>query len=538
MPKGTRTFARLIMRRDRIKLPLQIVLFIGTLLAIVPLLKDVYGDDDSLRILYETFSANPAGLFLTGPIDAPTFGSLITLETLLWWGLALAFMNTLLVVRHTRQNEEMGAQELLLSGQASRYAGISAVLLVAFVLNIVIALGVGVGFALLEPSWSVSQSMLYGVALGAFGMAWAAIATVFSQLFNSSRTTNGMLAAAIGLAFVLRGIGDFTGDIGSNGLSQPTWPSWLSPFGWMQQVRPLTFPEYWPLWLPFLCAAVSIGLAYLLVGKRDVGEGVLPARKGNTRASWILRRPLGLVLYLQKNVFIGWLVGVVVMGVTIGALVPEMSAIYNDSEELRVVLEAIGGHGDVVSSFLSAMLAIVVVMVVAYGIHGVSKLRAEEATGHLENILATKLSRVWWLISNFLMVNLAGVLMLGFVGLLMAFTANLIGEFQVNVTEYLVAGFSYAPLLLFFTSVYVALFGIIPRLAGLVTWTYFGLVAFILWIGPILRLSDWIMDLSPMTHMASPPAQGIDTAPLTVLATASVILFLIGLLAWRQRDIA
>lgn len=82
-----------------------------SLIAMVPLLKNVYGDQQSLQMVYQTFSINPAGLFITGPMDAPTFGAMMTIETLLWWGLAVAFMNVL-IVRHTRQNEETGAQEL------------------------------------------------------------------------------------------------------------------------------------------------------------------------------------------------------------------------------------------------------------------------------------------------------------------------------------------------------------------------------------------------------------------------------------------
>lgn len=537
MLHGIGTLTGLILRRDRLKLPIWIVCIVALLLAMVPLLRDVYGDEASLTSLYQTFGANPAGLFLTGPMDAPSFGALMTIETILWWGLAVAFMNVLLVVRHTRQNEEMGAQELILSGQVHRGTGLVAVLVVAFLANSAIAVGIGAGFGVLDTSWSADQGWLYGLAMGLFGFVWAAIAAVVVQLVASARSANGILAGLIGAAFLLRGIGDFMGRADTAGLMQPTWLSWLSPFGWLQATRPLTFPEWWPLLIPAGIAAAFVIAAFFLLGKRDVGAGILPSRKGRARASTFLRTPIGLTWHLQKNIFIGWLIGVVAMVVTIGVLVPQMSHVYESSEATKSLIAAMGGTGAIIPAFLSAMLSIVILMVIAYAIQGLGKLRSEESSGHLENLLATRFSRFKWLILHAAVVTVGGAGMLALSGAVLAWCVDVASDYQIDIWEYTVAGLSYFPLLFVFVGAYILLFGIVPRVAGVVVWVYYGFVAFMSWLGPLLKLNQQILDVSVMTHIAAAPAEEIIVRPLVIMLAVAAGCIAIGSVLWQRRNL-
>jgi ABC-2 type transport system permease protein len=537
MLRGTGTLIGLILRRDRLKLPIWIVCIVAFLLAMVPLLRDVYGDEASLTSLYQTFGANPAGLFLTGPMDAPSFGALMTIETILWWGLAVAFMNVLLVVRHTRQNEEMGAQELILSGQVHRGTGLVAVLVVALLANSAIAVGIGAGFGMLDTPWSADQGWLYGLAMGLFGFVWAAIAAVVVQLVASARSANGILAGLIGAAFLLRGIGDFMGRADTAGLMQPTWLSWLSPFGWLQATRPLTFPEWWPLLIPVGITVAFMTAAFFLLGKRDVGAGILPSRKGRARASAFLRTPIGLTWHLQKNIFIGWLIGVVAMVVTIGVLVPQMSHVYESSEATKSLIAAMGGTGAIIPAFLSAMLSIVILMVIAYAVQGLGKLRSEESSGHLENLLATRFSRFKWLTLHAAVVTVGGACMLALSGAVLAWCVDVASDYQIDIWEYTVAGLSYFPLLLVFVGAYILLFGIVPRVAGVVVWVYYGFVAFMSWLGPLLKLNQQILDVSVMTHIAAAPAEEIIVRPLVIMLAVAVGCIVIGGVLWRHRNL-
>ncbi len=535
--KGLGTLVRLILRRDRIKLPVSIIGFILLLVLMVPLLSDVYGDEESLATVYATFSANPAGMFMTGPMDEPTFGAFFMLETLIWWGVAIAFINTLLIVRHTRHNEEIGAQELLLSGQVHRTSSLAAALLVAFGVNALIVVGVGVGLESVNPDWATSQSWLFALAMGLFGFVWATIAATIVQLAESGRGANSALAGLIGLGFILRGIGDFLGEVSQSGIHQAAWVSSLSPFGWMQAVRPLTESNWTPLIMSLGFSGVLAALAFWLLSRRDVGAGLLPSRRGKLRASRLLSTPIGLTLYLQRNIFIGWLSGVVIMVATIGVLVPQMSDVYSSSDAMRRTIEAIGGSGALVPIFMSAMLAITCLMVFAYSIHGLGRLRSEESRGHLESVLATSLSRSKCLSLHAITVILGGTIMLAIAGGGLAFIANSLSEVNVDVWEYTLGALSYVPVLMAFMSLYLLLFGLSPRLASGVAWLYFSFVAFVLWLGPIVQLDPAIGRFSVLDHVAAAPAEDINVMPLIVIAAASIVLAGVGFISWRQRDL-
>lgn len=534
---GLWNMIRLILRRDRLKLPLSIGGFTITTLAMIPLLRNVYANSETLSMMYATLNSNPAIRFMAGSMDAPDLGSLVTIELLIWFGLALAFINTLFIVRHTRHNEEIGAQELLLSGRAHRMSGLAAALIVAFGMNSLITLSLGVGLSLVDVTWGIDQSWLFAIAMGGFGFVWAAISAIVVQLVESGRSANSILAGLIGVGFILRGIGDFSAKLDDKGLLQPSWVSNLSPFGWLQATRPLTESNWQPLLISLIFSIVVSMLGFYLLSRRDVGAGILPSSKGKIRASRFLSTPLGLTIYLQKNIFMGWLVAILVMVITIGALVPQMADIYNSSEEMRGMIQAIGGTGELIPSFISAMLAIMSLMVYAYAIQSLLKMRNEEVRGHLESLLATRVSKVKWLWQHIAVITIGGATLLGVMGAAIALCINLLSDYSVDVWKYTVAGLAYLPILAAFMSLFLLLFEVLPRLASGITWLYFGFVAFALWLGPIIELDEKIMNFSIMEHVSTPPVEEILWWPLATITIGAIALIFTGITAFLQRDL-
>lgn len=537
---GTWQLIKLVLRRDRIKLPIWILSISLFLLWMIPLLKNTYGTPESLLTLYETFKLNPAGLLLTGMMDAPTFGALFTIETVLWWGLAVAFMNTLLVIRHTRQNEEIGAQELIMSGRVHRGTSSVAVMIVAFFANLVLGAIIAGGMIALSDGgalWSNSEVLLYSSGMALLGFVWAAIALVVAQLVESTRSANGILAGLIGVTFLIRGIGDFLGKVGADGLVQPAWISNLSPFGWIQATRSLTYPEWSPLIIPIIFVAIAIPIAFVMLNNRDVGAGILPSRSGRARASTFRRTALGLTWYLQKNVFWGWLIGALAMATICGVLVPEMSHVYDSSPQLAQIIASMGGTGAQITVFLSAMLLIIVLMAMAYAVQASGKLRSEEASGHVENLLATKLSRTGWLLRHFAVVLVGVLTMLSAAGLTLGLATNLGSGENVGVLDYVDAALSYFPVVAVFAAGYVCLFGLLPRAAGLITWVYVGFVAFVSWIGGLMNLPEWLNNFSPLHYTASAPAEAVKIWPLVVISLIALGLAVVGFVTWRRRNL-
>ncbi|MDP8907620.1 MAG: ABC transporter permease, partial [Chloroflexota bacterium] len=60
---------------------------------------------------------------------------------------------------------------------------------------------------------------------------------------------------------------------------------------------------------------------------------------------------------------------------------------------------------------------------------------------------------------------------------------------------------------------------------------------FLGFLGPVLHLSDWVMDLSPFSHIPQVPATSLTMAPLAVLTGIAAVLAAVGLFGFQRRDI-
>lgn len=72
----------------------------------------------------------------------------------------------------------------------------------------------------------VEGSLVLGASLARGGQFFLGVAAVGGQVATPSRGANGIAAAAIGTAFVLRSVGDLNGDG-----TTPGWISGASPLG-------------------------------------------------------------------------------------------------------------------------------------------------------------------------------------------------------------------------------------------------------------------------------------------------------------------
>lgn len=538
---GTSRLIRLALRRDRIKLPVWILLIAGFMSSMIPALKETYGTPVEQTAYQQLLETSAIGRLFAGAPTEVSFGAVVTGETLLYFGLAIAFMNTLLVIRHTRHNEELGSSELLQSARVGRCAALTSALLLALGANTVVA----IGFASVLQGVngiSGSEAWAFGLGQGLLGLSFAAIAGVASQLSGTSRGANSLAATVIGAAFLLRGIGDVFASSAQTGDAAPLWISWLSPFGWLQYMQPLTAVNWLPAGLFVLFAAIGIGLSYVLLAHRDVGIGVFSIRKGPARASRRLLAvsPLGLALRLQKGVFIGWAITAGIFALIIGGMAEQMVDLIEDSEIMQQYIAGLGGTTAAVESMLSAMLGIVMVMIGAYVVQGMQRARSEEARGYLESLLAAVLSRTQWLLSHTAVVVLGAAIIAALSGGIVAITAGLaagssLAEWQV--VGYMAAGLSYMPALLVFVGIAVFGIGIFPRFAIGIAWSAFAFAALVGQFGALLKLPEWAMDLSPFAHVAAAPSVAISWHPLALLMGISFALLLIGFMSFRRRSL-
>jgi ABC-2 type transport system permease protein len=86
-------------------------------------------------------------------------------------------------------------------------------------------------------------------------------------------------------------------------------------------------------------------------------------------------------------------------------------------------------------------------------------------------------------------------------------------------------------------AVAVALFGLVPRAAVAGAWSALGVVVLLGLFGQALKLSGWVLDVSPFTHAPKLPGGPAPAAPLLWLGLAALALAAAGLAALRRRDI-
>lgn len=534
---GTGRLVRLALRRDRIQLPVWLAGLTALNVASAASTLGLYSTEADRVSATKGLSASPVGLMFNGIVSGASEGATVISQTFLLVALGAALMSTLAVVRHTRANEEAGRAELIGAGAVGRYALLAAGVLVA--LGAAVVLGAANAVALVALGLPAGGSVLAGAAITGAGFGFTAVAAVAAQISSHGRGANGLAAAAVGVAFVTRALGDSTSTVTEDGLrTESSWPSWLTPLGWAQQVRAYDDDLWWPLGLCLLWTVLLLAAAGALVRSRDLGAGLVADRPGRPTARPYLLSPIGLAWRLQRGVLIGWSAGVAILAASFGAMSPQVEDLIGGSTSTSELLDQLGGNGTIVEAYLGATLGLIGVAVAAYAVQSLLRMRDEETAGTLDLILGTAVSRYRWLAAH-LTVVLAGTTLLLFLAGFSAGLAYGIGTGGVwgKTLELTGAALAYGPAAFIIAGLAVAMFGAVPRLARTLGWTGFTVALLLTQVGDLLGLPQLLLDLSPFTHVPTAPAAEVTALPLVVLGAVAVALIAAGVLLFRRRDV-
>jgi ABC-2 type transport system permease protein len=524
---GVGTLVRFLLRRDRIKLPAWtggLGLFVLYLYAALP---NVATTEAELAGAVSLF-ADPVGRLMIGPgygFDEPTFPRFVANGYGLYFLLLAALMSILLVVRHTRVEEQTGRAELLRANVVSRSALLTATVIVATITNLV---GGALVFLLLVgvAGYPIAGSLVFAAGIAVTGLAFAGVATVTVQLSEYSRAAAGMAGAVLGLTFALRAAGDMA-EVGGNVLS------WLSPLGWGQQTAPFVLDRWWPLLLSLGFAVVTTIAGYALAARRDLGASLLATRPGAAEGSASLGTPLGLAVRLQRASIIGWTVALVIGGIAFGAYADALLEAFTDLPE---AFEELFGAEDLLAGYLAYMAVFMAFFASIYAVVALQGLRGEETSGRAEPVLSTPTSRWAWLGSHLAVTAGGVVVVMALAGLATGIGAALVTGDAGHLGELTLAHLNQVPAVWVVLGVATLLYGLVPR-AVPATWALVGYGFFLGTFGPLFDLPSSVFGLSPFEHAAELPLEPFEPLPLVVLTLVAVGAAAVGLLAFRRRDL-
>lgn len=523
------------LRRERIILPIWIVGIAMLLLASGVAIDREFGGPEERTALAALAAGNPAFLFLRGAPDGADVGALVFFQTFSFLAVLVGLMNTFLVTRHTRADEERGRSELLQATAIGRRGPLASALVVASLANLaagtlVAAVGLGLGLA----AWS---AVLTGLAIAAVGIGFAGCAALVAQVMPSPRGANGLSAAIVGVAYLVRGVGDALGSARDVTHVDPSWVALLSPIGWAQAARPFSTADPTPLLVPLLLGVVTAAVALALQSRRDLGASFVPERTG--RPGWVRAGATSLAIRNQLPSTLGWAAGAAVLGLLGGALTPLIRQVVGANDELAALIARLAPElsvstGDV---FAVAVLGIAGTLATAAGVQAVMRVRLDEAEGRAELLLATRLRRPGWF-ARHLAVALISAVAVAVTGGLAAGVGFLVaGEEPQRFGTSLVAILVHVPAGTVFIALTALVFAALPRATAALGWSLLLAGLVLGQLGGLLGLPEWLQSVSPLHHVPAVPIEDVEPMSLAGWLAGSALVMVAALAVLRRRDL-
>lgn len=518
---------RLILRRDRVFLPIWMLAVVGVVVQWVSTAATVYPTPASRRARFDEVAESPMFLLFQGQMFDASLGSVVAQRAVPQGAIFAALGAALLLVRHTRTEEQTGRRELLGSTVVGRHAPLTAALVVLFGCGLLIGAVSAAGLA--GSGLPIAGSVCSGLVIASAVWVTAATTAVLAQLTQSARAAAiGGFAAFFGL-HLLRGIGAVGGD-------STAWLGWFTPNGWLEYTRPYAGERWWVFALVAAWVLLLAGTAYTLSSRRDLGAGALPARLGPPEAAPSLRGPVGLAWRTHRPMLIVWVAAAAVFGTIMGLVGAGAMEEYARASWLidyarTVNLDSVA---DALYTYIIGAMAIVIA---TYAIMTTLRLRSEETGGGAETVLAEPVTRRRWMASHLGFALGAPVFILAALGLGLGIGSGATdGDLAGAVAHMLSLTVPLSPAVWVVTGVTAAAFGLLPRAAAAIGWL--GLAT---GIGVEIAvkasiLPEWVfLTVSPFSHLSSyfQPSL-VDYVVLTLIAAGLIV---VGTAAFNRRDL-
>ncbi|WAL66479.1 ABC transporter permease [Amycolatopsis cynarae] len=520
---GTWTLVKLVLRRERLIAPLWMVLLTALAVGQAKRYAANFPTAQSVAEFARDMMANKALTAFAGEVPSATVAGMAVWKNADAIYTILALIVVLTVVRHTRREEDSGRAELVGAGVVSRYAQLTAALVVTAAA--VVTTGLLTTLGMVSLGYDAAGSTAFGAAIVAVGLVFTGVAAVSAQLAESGRTATGLAAVVLGFSYLVRFIADGSGLTGLK---------WLSFQGWSHLVKPYGSDNLAALVPSVAVTALTIVVAYELNARRDVGRGLIgqrPGPAGSTR----LRSPLALAWRLHRGLLAGWVAGFAVAGLVLGALARSIPEVSRTGASVQEFLRRYTASPDatMTDAYLWLITLSLGYVVTLYPLLALLRMRAEETSGHSELLLSTPVHRLRWAAGHLVFALAGPVVILAVGGLALGFTAgaplDVLGGALLQVPAVWVPA-----------GVGILAYGVVPKAAATIAWATFLFVnLFGEILGPILGLDYWVAKYFvpfpnlPMVLSGEP----FTPLPVAVMAALAAALTTVGLTTFRRRAI-
>ncbi len=486
----------------------------------------VFPDQASRAELAMTVEGNPAFSLIFGPAR-----ELTTADGFNAWraGALGAFFAGLMaigiVVRNSRAHEDSGQAELIASGVVGRNARLVVAVAMAAIASVL--LGVVASVATIAFGGGALDSITLAATFTASGLMFAGIAAVTAQIGSEARTASSLAVTALGVAFVARGYIDTSG--------AASWLIWLTPLGWTEQVKVAAENDWRPLLACLGLALAAVATAAVLNSRRDFGMGLLPPRPGPARGRGAVTT-WGLALRLQRGSVLSWTLALGLLGIVFGFLATTVGELFVKNPGIARMI----GAGQATTSgllfdFLVTIVRLVGLIAAVYGVQVMMRVHAEEIGMRVDPVLAGAVPRARFLAGHAVIAFVGPALALLLSGGVIGLTAASRSD-AIVASEVLRQAAATVPAVWVLVAVALATVGAAPAVRA-AAWFAVVLSFALTILGPLFKLWDSILGISPLWHVPNVTAVDVDWSGIGWLLLVAVGLTVLGFVGFRRRDL-
>ncbi|MGO9882830.1 MAG: polyketide antibiotic transporter [Solirubrobacteraceae bacterium] len=473
-----------------------------------------FADNKAIRLFYGV----PHDLLTVGGYTAWRVGGIVAVFAAVWGALA--------AIAAMRSEEDAGRTELVLALPISRgvasAAALDAIAAGALVLWGALVLG------LLLAGLPAGGATVLALAIVSVIPVFVGVGALASQLAQTRRQAIELAMGALALAFVCRVIADTASGAG--------WLRWLTPLGWVEQLRPFAAPRPVVLALPIVVATALLAIAVWSARRRDVGTGLWSTGDSRAPHLWLLSSTATQTLRGELTSLAAWLGATGAFAFIVGVISHSISSAGLPAS-LRNELAKLGARSIATpSGYLGFTFLFIVLAVSLFSCSQVAAARTEELQGRVETMFAAPLSRQRWLLER-LLVAFGAIVAISLAAGALAWAGATVAGVQVPLEKLLLAATNCMTVATLFLGAGFAGYAVAPRAGA--AWAYALVTVAFLWqlFGALLGAPSWLVKLSPFEHVGLVPNAAFKPGAGAVMVLIGVALAVVAVACLRRRDV-